>query len=253
MRHAVKVNIRNRVLIFEGAKTRKRLGRTLASEDQIVEKFNGILSSVLQKNNIKFGKIYKNSKQYLTLKEISKEAQNFCVAFNLQELEVGFQIYIECGLSILKHQYSIYRLLAVNSKILTQYTNILTLENDPYKENTIKIYQAWKSALSRYHHMDFDVEDPDKKVVFIYARECADSIKANYQDFIDAQFDKWSYLESVPELSQLYGENAKLIYQKYMATQRQKYQTDEEQIYFKKIHETKEIPLTKDKPKRSAD
>jgi hypothetical protein len=101
--------------------------------------------------------------------------------------------------------------------------------------------------------MDFDIEDPDKKVVFIYARECADSIKANYQDFIDAQFDKWSYLESVPELSQLYGENAKLIYQKYMATQRQKYQTDEEQIYFKKIHETKEIPLTKDKPKRSAD
>jgi len=250
MKSAVKRNIRNRVVVTAKSRSRTKLKRTIAAEDQIVEKFNGIYNMMLQERDIRSTQIHKTSSQYLVLKEIAKNAQECCEMFNAV-LETGFKRYIEIGLDLLKNKYTIYRLKGAHPKILLRYENTLKLEGYDDTEGFMRMYIAWKKALLKYHQLDFDVEDPDRLVAFIYAIDEATKVKASYEDYIDAQFDKWSFLDSMPEFSQLYGENAVLAYHKYMANQKHKYSSVSERKYHEKVSSDEEIPIKKTERKKT--
>jgi len=62
---------------------------------------------------------------------------------------------------------------------------------------------------------------------------------------MDAQFDRFSYLNAMPEFYQLHGENSELAYHKYMASQKREYTTEEERNYFKTVKSGKKVPLKK--------
>jgi hypothetical protein len=80
----------------------------------------------------------------------------------------------------------------------------------------------------------------------VYARQEADIEGADYDDWIAAQFEGLSFLKSVPELYQLYGQNAKKRYQSYMtskgkktsgrsSTQKSVFKSKVEEIYYEKL------------------
>jgi len=250
MQKAVKRNIRNRVIVTAKSRGRDKLKRTIAAEDQIVEKFNGIYNMMLQKHDIRSTQIHKTSSHYLVLKEIAKNAQECCEMFG-EVLEEGFKRYVEIGLDLLKNKFTIYRLKGTHPKILLRYENLQKLERYEDEDGFKRMYLAWKKSLFKYHQLDFDVEDPDRLVAFIYAIEEASKLKAVYQDYMDAQFDKWSFLDSMPEFSQLYGENAGLAYYKYMASQKGKYSSEAERKYHEKVKSGEEIPIKKSKRKKT--
>lgn len=243
MKKAVGLNIRNRIIVTAKRKAKAKMARSLAVEDNIVERFNKIYNIQIKDHNIKTGPIYKTSKSYLTLKEIAYNAQNFCRLFNFKKLEEGFGQYIKLGISLLKNKYSIYRLKGYDSKIILTYENFLLLSNDPTPERTQKMHEAWRRACYEHYNSVFDTDDPNKTIAFYYAKIEADEIKADYDDWMLAQFNKWSYLDSVPEYVQLYGDDAKLTYNKYITTHA-KDKVDHE--YIKRVKDG-DIPLKQQK------
>ena len=56
--------------------------------------------------------------------------------------------------------------------------------------------------------------------------------KAKYEDWIAAQFERWP--NSMPELTQFYGDNAALAYTKHVGLTSNKYDSKEEKQYFEK-------------------
>jgi len=199
------------------AKTRKKAERVLEAGDELVEEFNRAYMAVMAENNIKVLAVHKNNTQYLTLKEITQLAREFCTLFELDPQQ-GFLMYVRLGVKILNKKYSLYRLKAVADRIVDRYRTTLAINNDPSPIHTSEVYAAWERTVKKYFNITLDIKgDVDKYVHFVYAKIDADSVGANYDDWMCAQFEKWSFLQSMPEFSQLHGDNAKINYKVYMS------------------------------------
>lgn len=242
-REAMKYSIRHRVAPELNSRPRKKAERLADTESQWVDMFNGIYSAKMAENHIASLSIHKKDPMYLTLKEITRHAVDFCDLFMLPYDE-GFKTYIQHGINILNRKYSLYRLKAVTDRIVSTHRDIMMIQTDPSPDKTAEVISMWVRAMKKYGGVDFnDTLSPDKIVCMIYAKNDADSVGASYKDWINAQFEKWSYLKGVPEFSQLYGDNAKLNYKIFMGKEKQ-----EETEYDKAVKANKEIPLKKNKP-----
>lgn len=245
MQEAIHINIKNRVSLQAKAVSRKKLEKTIMAEEHIVESFNKIYDMTLKERNIRAAQVRKDSRTYLTLKEIAQNAVNFCKMFNFVDLEAGFKMYMVLGLEFIDKKYNIYRLKGCDDRIINRYASMEKIVDDPDKDGTARMQEAWKQSLFQFHSMEFPVDTSERQADLIYARETADKLKADYQDYMDAQFDRFSYLNAMPEFYQLYGENAELAYHKYMASQKREYTTEEERKYFKTVKRGKKVPLKK--------
>lgn len=247
MREAMKYSIRNRVVVTLPAKARQKAMRIVDTETEWVDTFNGIYMSVMLANNIRVLPIHKKDPQYLTLKEITRQAVDFCHTFQVP-YELGFKTYIQLGVVLLNKKYSLYRLKAASDRIVAIHRDILVISDDPTPELTVKIYECWKTAMKQYAGVEIDIQGQvDKFVHFVYAKQDADEVKADYADWINAQFEKWAFLKSVPEFSQLHGDNAKINYSIFMG----KGPKDEDEEYNKLLKSGKELSYkeTKFKPR----
>jgi hypothetical protein len=245
MREAMKCSIRNRVNISLPSRSRKKAERlTETPESEWVDVFNGIYNATLLEHHIKDLPIHKKDPQYLSLKEITRQAMSFCQAFQVP-YEAGFKSYIELGILILTPKFSLYRLKAAGDRIAALNRDILSIADDPTPELTKKMEEAWRDAMLKYAGFRPTISIPsDKYVCLIYAKKDAEELKANYNDWVNAQFEKWSYLKSMPEFSQLYGDNAKLIYKIYIGKESQG-----DAGYDKIAKSGKKIPLKEDELK----
>lgn len=238
MERALKYSIRNRVIVTGKSKTRKKTEKVSSIDDKVVAKFHRIYDAILKEKGIKTLSIKKSDKKYLTLKEIAGQAKDFCDMFNLQYDE-GFKKYVEIGVFLLDRKFSLYRFKGYGDKIVTYYQNLDIIDKDENKEATYEFYQFWKAGLWEYAGEVIDIKDANKYVNFVYGRKDADANNADYIDWINAQFEKWSFLNVVPELTQFHGDNAAYNYQIYMANKNKKYDSKEEADYFKKVSNKK--------------
>ena len=237
MREAMKYSIRNRVNVILPANSRKKAERVIDTESEWVDTFNGVYSAVMLENNIKVLPIHKKDPQYLTLKEITRQAIDFCTLYQLP-YEAGFKEYIQLGVTLLNKKYSLYRLKASADWIASTHRDIITIADDPTPELTKKLHTCWLAAMKKYAGVVSDIPlASDKYVHLVYTKQDAEELKADYDDWMNAQFEKWSYLKSVPEFSQLHGENAKLNYKIYAGKE-----TQNDAGYDKAIKSGKEIP-----------
>lgn len=247
MEKALKYSIRNRSIVVGNYKTRKSVERTSAVDINIVEDFNRTYDAIIKSKGIKAITVKKTDPAYLTMKEIAKQAYDFCQMFELAQSE-GFRIYIETGIELLERKFSLYRLKSYADRIVSSYQNALVVTQDENKEGTKKAYESWQRALQKHFGQIIEINTTDKYVNFVYARQDADLMDADYFDWMDAQFQKWSFVGIIPELSQLHGENAALYYKTYI-TQKYKNDTTTEREHFKKVQD-KKITLKKDKQER---
>lgn len=216
MREAMKHSIRNRVVVTLPAKARLKAERIVQTETEWVDIFNGIYMATMMENDIKVLPIHKKDPMYLTLKELTNQAVSFCELFDMP-YRIGFKKYIELGIFILNKKYSLYRLKASADRIVSLKRDIDTVINDPTPELTETMHTCWLKAMKNHANIEPGVQDNYEKYVnFVYAKQDADSVHAKYDDWLEAQFEKWAFLKSVPELSQLHGENAKINYSIFM-------------------------------------
>lgn len=231
-KEALNYSIRNRVMVVSKSASKKKIDRHTEATTNLVADFNRIYQGVVVSNNIKAMAINKSSVQYLTLTEVTHQAIEFCDLFELG-YENGFKIFVETGLDILKHKFNIYRLKGTASRIVDTYRDKQTIINDSNPAGTNQMIKEWGSAVKSFFDKSIHIDNPEAvRVHFIHAREDADSVKANYGDWMYAQFEKWQYLNSIPQFTQLYGDNAKLVYGMYIAKVGKT--TTEERNYFNK-------------------
>jgi len=245
-----KDNIKDRIILTALAKTRKKLERTVLAEENIVEDFNKVYNAAMLANNIKTLPIKKSDPHYLTLKEIAKQAYDFCQLFDLP-LEAGFNLYVDIGIKLLDRKFSIYRLKSYSIKIVEHYDNKILIENDSTPDRTIAMAKAWQSAMSQFFGQDIKVEGIKEYIYFVHAKNDADHMQADYQDWINAQFEKWAFLNNAPAFSQLHGENAGLNYSLYMGKESKEFASEEEKTYFKNVKGEKKIQTKADKQKKT--
>jgi hypothetical protein len=242
MAKAQKFSIRNRVFVHTKSKGRKKVDSLIESDTNLLERFNAIYQGCLIAHSIKAMTVGKISPQYKTLREICHQAKEFS-DLNSLEYEEGFKIYVETGIKLLGNKFGIYRLKGTALKIMEYHQAKTLIESDPDPKGTDEIIFAWATAVKTYFKTSIELENDAQRVHFIHAREDADSLKADYYDYIYAQFEKYSYLNSIPAFTQLYGDQARLNYQTYMAKVKKENPTTEEQLYFNKVKNEKAIPI----------
>lgn len=250
---ASKISIKNRVNLVLSSKGKQKAQRVVDANTDIVEQFNLAYSTVMKEQSIKVLVIRKGNPQYLSFIEIAQQAKEFCDLFELDYMQ-GFLIYIRLGVTILNKKYSLYRLKSASDRIVDKFRIRMTIINDSSPLLTELMFQAWEKAVKKYFNAVIGVRnDTDKYVHFVYAKQDADEINANYDDWMCAQFEKWAFLNNMPEFSQLHGENAKLNYKIFMAKSiGSSTETKEEKQYFKAIEDGKKISVKKTVPIRKA-
>lgn len=225
--------IRNRVVIKPTAAAKKKMTKVASVDKALAESFHAMYQQVNLQNNIRTTIIKATDGKYATLKEVAFHAREFCKMFDLSE-EHGFQIYITIGIRLAKNQYSIYKLKALGDRIIHDYQNILDIDNDEDKAGTSAFYAAWKNVSIKYIGMASSVTEPYLFVHFIHGRKAADATKADYVDWISAQFEGLASMNATPSLQQLSGDNATLRYTKYIGVKSKEYKSNEEKTYFEK-------------------
>lgn len=223
--------IRNRVLVEVKSRDKKRLERIASVDKDLAERFHAIYQQVNMNNNIRTSVIKQTDSKYATLKEVAQQAKNFCDMFNLEE-ESGFKAYVTIGIKLSGNNYSIYRLKGLADKIIKYYEDILAIENDEDSDGTTDFYVAWQNAMIKHTGRSMSIEDPHMYVNFIYGRQAANKTEAKFEDWVEAQFERWTPSGTIPELYHLFGDNAELAYTKYIAAKKKKYGSKEEEAYF---------------------
>lgn len=238
--------LKGRLVVTGNAKQRPKLERLVTAGEVDVAKFNGQLHSVrVQRQHKGIKRISPNDLEFSVLREIAVDATEFCGAYDLEQTQ-GYAMYCEIGIGLMGRKYALNKLKGYKERIFYRYEALDTIQNDPDRPATRKFYETWSAVMLQKTNVTLTVEnDPEKFVNFVYGRSDADAAGADYRDWITAQFDGLAFLNHVPELSQLHGENALNRYEKNVANKQQKkaatddegrvqtYTSPEEEAYYK--------------------
>ena len=223
--------IRNRVVVSVNAKAKKSMTRVASVDKDLADRFHLVYQQINRKHHIKTSSIAQTDSKYNTLKEVAKQASEFCTMFKLEE-NFGFQTYVTIAIKLSQTGpgYSIYRIKALADRIIKYYEDMSAITEDGDQKNTTAFYVAWKKVSTKYLGKATAITEPHLFVHFIYGRRAAEVVEAKYEDWIAAQFERWP--NSMPELHQFYGDNATLAYNKFMGLNDKQYDSKEEKTYF---------------------
>lgn len=247
---ASKIKLQNRVYIVTKAQAARKAARLSGTNSEAVDPFNKVYYSTLMNHNMKSKPIHKGTKAYLTLREVADNAAEFWRYFKIPSMDEAFKIYVGLGITLLGTKFTIYRLKGADSKIRDRYENMEILENTPPMQVHLAL-AAWSRSLKEFHDLSLEV-NIDQMADLARASQDATKAGADIMDWMDAQFDKWTFMNSMPEFSQLHGDNAQLAYVKYMASQKREFTNDAERTHFKTVKDEKEIPIKGAKLKRGS-
>lgn len=211
IREGYRYRVLNRhTIAVKTKKNEKKAEKFVELAEVKVNKFNMILTAVRQEAGHKYIQtIGTNDRDYLLLKEVATNAEEFCKVFELGNYEKAYKLYIQLGLMMMGKKYGLNKFKYYKTQIFSLYENVLTIKQDDSPEATAELYECYLDALEQARNIRFEFNtDPAKYVNIVYARQQADLYNAPYEDWIKAQFDGLSYLNVVPDPNQLNGDNA---------------------------------------------
>jgi hypothetical protein len=207
--------VKGRATIIEKDKTvSKKLKKSVESENDYTEQFNRILTLSREQAKHNFTAINQTAREYTTLKEVTLIAVEFCKVFSLP-VDIGFKEFIQLGFQLIGKKYALNKFKYHKENIFNHYSFSLEIQNDPKKKATEKFYEIWRDTMLTWSSMDVEITTVEKYVNLLYARQEADEAKADYDDWIEAQFQELAWLDVIPELTQLHGVNALERYEKW--------------------------------------
>ena len=154
------------------------------------------------------------TKDWETIKNLSTSAIEFCNDFNLDK-KSGFIKFIEIGLSRLGPKFNLNRLSSLNGTISEIYEASLEISKDDEPDLTMELYQLYsKHIMSQTGIFEDFINEPEKYVWFVRARQQAKKINLSLDLYIEAQFEALDFTRGIPYPSQLVGPKAnQRIYQ----------------------------------------
>lgn len=185
-----------------------------------VEVFHRTLMSYRQsKDFVKVKPISLHDRDYILLKEITAMAYEFVEHFEINNTTDGLLEYIKLGTRFMGKKYGLNKFKTYDKRIYEYFEAYIFVLNDDFKGNTSQFFQLWKDKMLSYHDMmkqAVNIEDDYIKYSnMVYGRMEADEMEADYEEWIDAQFEQLKFINTIPELGGFHGENAKNRYIRY--------------------------------------
>jgi hypothetical protein len=210
--------IRGRTHITGNSRQRKKV-KKLKDSDVDPSLFLTQLTIVRQNFNHKVREIKEGDSQYITLKQVCADADEFVAYFKLDRAG-GYRTYCKLGIEFMKKPYGLNKFKFYKEKIFQSYElkNIYIEDQkiSDNKQNTELFVGIWKDLMfQRLRHPSYLENDEDRYAV-VLARQEADMLKADYRDYLSAQFEAMDAYGFLPELGALYGHKAVKRYRTYM-------------------------------------
>lgn len=159
-----------------------------------------------------------NSKQMNLAKEISEIAQDFTEEAKKTPYE-GYRLFCEIGVMLMGRKFGLNKFKSLAPRIFEYLEYSKLVDNDPKQAQTIQFFQIYARRITAETGVTYPLAKGDyiRFVDFYFGREQADKLNAKYIDFINAQFEGWSFMSVLPMRYNMHGDTATDFYYKYMA------------------------------------
>lgn len=168
-------------------------------------------------------KIGPSNSQWRYLKELVEKVNQYCQAFNMQK-RAGYIDFVTRGMKLFAEtkrrsmQSPVTYLNASFEKIFDMAKGEWELNHDSNPEGTSEIYNIYINKILDMTGIPNNYKnDPEQYIYFKYAREQADSVGADYETYIEAQFDALSFCNGIPKIEDLAGEKAQERLVRYLS------------------------------------
>lgn len=220
MQEAVPYSIIDRYVVTGDSEVRKKARKVIAASATTgitAEQFNRLLTTIRMQRQFKgVVAIRKDDTQWTLLREITQISNEFSTAQGIDPYE-GAKSFITLGLGLMKHNYGLGKFKYYRERINEMYTAATMVNNDPEPRETAKVYESWQLLMKNYANYAYPIEKPEEYVKMIYVRMEAQAVGATYRNWLTAQFEFFTLLNTVPSLNQLVSETARQRYYEYMA------------------------------------
>lgn len=211
-------NIVNRVKVdIKQANIRKVENAKTINNTQLQD-FNLVLNKVrLELNHKNIKVILKSDKQYAMLLTVAADAYDYAKEYYTEnKIKEGLEDYVKTCLKWMKDKYTLTMFMSYRERIFKYGDFKRQINNDDDKSSTEYFYLKWKDYCDTLTGVPLDYKDPEQYIHFLRGRIEADSLRAEYDDWIEAQFEALHYLGGIPKPNQLYGEKAIDHYRQYL-------------------------------------
>jgi len=206
----------NRTAVFTNTVTARKVSKNIRAVSNNVEKFNGILRGIRMDQGHKgVGNITKDHKQYEVLKTAASIYDEFAKDFDITDTDKGIDLFIRIGLDIMGKRFGLNKFNYYRDQIYQEFESRLLIREDENPEGSKLMYQMYGEGILHQSGVEYHMSKDSDLVHFIYARMEADEVSANYELWLEAQFEGLSFLNVVPEPGQLYGLKALERYNRY--------------------------------------
>lgn len=206
----------NRTFVFTNTANARKISKNIRNVSNNVEKFNGMLKSIrVAKGHKAVRNITKDDKQYESVKAAAGICDDFIKTFNIEDISQGIDLFINIGLDIMGKKFAINKFNFYKDHIYQEFEARLVIREDNNTEGTKVILDTYKQGVLEVATVEYSLAQQSDALHFVYARMEADENKANYQEWVYAQFEGLAFLDAIPEPNQLYGIKALERYQRY--------------------------------------
>lgn len=221
--HSRGMQLRNRAMIVGKSGTKKRVERVVKTDNAaLADSFQSIL--ILKRRQAKhkhISTIGKTDRDYTLLKTVAELAEEFCTVFKHTDKQIGYGKFCEIGIALMGKKYGLNKFKYYSEKIFEVEEGLRLIRDDENEAGTSTLYAHWQKALLEYAGLERHIGNTSMDYVhFVYARQEADLYKADYRDWVYAQFEGLAFMNVVPELSQLYSGQASSRYESYRANKK---------------------------------
>lgn len=221
--------VQGRNFVMKTPKREKKIQKLLSNKvaPDIVSYFNLCLYTARKQAGHKgIEPISATDSNYNQMCDIASSASKFS-----QELfgdpKEGIARFIEMGFGFMKGKYALSKFSYYKERIYETARMLKEINSDTNQIGTFTLYTHWQRKMKEQSNVELDLTNkPEQYIAMLYSRKSADEVKVtDYGLWIDAQFARFDFLDTVPHINSLYGSEAQLAYATYMKAHKPKHGT----------------------------
>lgn len=218
LREGFKHAVTGRMLVTVKAGKKQHQLTESQLDDAWTTTFAKILDSCRKAANHRSIKIItRGSTDWRILGQIAAQAKQFSEELGFPSPQHGAHRYCEIALSLMGNKYQFGKFRSLADRILMYASCEREIQNDPNAEYTEELHQIYRRFLEEAGTVAPDYrKDPERYIEFMFAHRQADTHNANYEDWVQAQFEGLDFMGDAPTPSQLHGEKALERYSKFV-------------------------------------
>ena len=209
-RHATQLT--HRVLVKPSTRTKNKVANVSAnSATPDIDLFQSILNGhrhSLKHNYI--SQITPSSADYTILQTVVKIADKFCQQFTYTSKNMGYIMFCKHVFTLIRKDFTLSKIKYHAERIFALEEASVVSQQDPTPSDTATVASLYSSFLTKHTPIVRYYNKNDSEWVhFVHTKTMANTHKAKYVDWIEAQFDYFvNVIGTVPNYSQLYNAGA---------------------------------------------